>query len=75
MQQRCHACLPRRGSTPPTSCRYEPPDAGERSKRMRLASSWQIVECACKHTHTLAGLTEAGRPAVAILAAEIVESN
>ena len=35
----------------------------------------KIVECACKHTHTLAGLTEAGRRAVAILAAEIVESN
>jgi len=35
----------------------------------------RIVECASKHTQTLGGLTEAGRRAVAELAAEIVERN
>lgn len=35
----------------------------------------KIVECANKHTQTLGGLTEAGRRAVAELAAEIVETN
>lgn len=35
----------------------------------------KIVECASKHTQTLGGSIEAGGLAVAILAAEIVESN
>ena len=35
----------------------------------------KIVECASLHTQTLGGLTEAGRRAVAELAAEIVEGN
>lgn len=35
----------------------------------------KIVECATRHTQTLGGLTEAGRRAVAELAAEIVEAN
>lgn len=35
----------------------------------------KIVDCASKHTQTLGGLTEAGRRAVAELAAEIVETN
>jgi hypothetical protein len=34
----------------------------------------KIVNCAKTHTQTLAGLTEAGRRAVAELAAEIVEA-
>jgi len=35
----------------------------------------KIVECARTHTQTLGGLTEAGRRAVAELAAETVESD
>jgi hypothetical protein len=35
----------------------------------------KIVECASLHTQTPGGLTEAGRRAVAELAAEVVESN
>ena len=35
----------------------------------------KIVECAKTHTQTLSGLTEAGRRAVAELAAEIVETD
>jgi len=35
----------------------------------------KIVDCAKTHTQTLGGLTEAGRRAVATLAAKIVETD
>jgi hypothetical protein len=35
----------------------------------------RIVECAKTHTQTLGGLTEAGRRAVAELAAEIIDAD
>jgi hypothetical protein len=41
----------------------------------RSSVAEKIVECASLHTQTLGGLTEAGRRAVAELAAEIVEGN
>jgi hypothetical protein len=47
------------------------PDILESHKARKYVAQ-KIVECAKTHTTTLAGLTEAGRRAVAELAAEIV---
>jgi hypothetical protein len=55
------------------SCKLMPEFLETHKARKYVAE--RIVQCAKTHTTTLAGLTEAGRRAVAELAAEIVASD
>jgi hypothetical protein len=55
------------------ACKLMPEILAAHNARKYVAE--RIVECAKTHTQTLGGLTEAGRRAVAELAAEIINAD